>query len=276
MSKLLRANFMRLKKDKVFWLCVLAIFSLAVFNMLNLYRQAKSGVSLPVDSQDTHFFELLPFIGILAAVVISLLFGTEYSDGTMRNKIIVGSTRTSIYMATFVTSAIASTVVTLAWFAGGLVCHPLLGAFNTTFIDLLLNVMTAILTCVALSAVFTFVSIACTNKAVGAVTAILLAFMLMIAGSLIYNGLAAPEMIGDMQITSNGLEFGEPYPNPEYIAEPIRSVLQSVLLILPTGQQILLANLELANPWMCMGLSAIVTVVVTAFGMILYRKKDLK
>ncbi len=276
MSKILRANFMRLKKDKVFWLCVLAIFSLAVFNMLNLYRQAKSGVSLPVDSQDTHFFELLPFIGVLSAAVISLFFGTEYSDGTMRNKIIVGSSRAGIYMATFVTSATASTVVTLAWFVGGLVCHPLLGAFNTTFIDLLLNVMTANLTCVALSAVFTFVSIACTNKAVGAVTAILLAFMLTVAGSLIYNALGEPELVSDMVITIDGIEAGTPHPNPLYIAEPIRSVFQSLLLILPTGQQILLANLELYNPWLCMGLSIIVTMVVTVFGMILYRKKDIK
>lgn len=48
---------------------------------------------------DDRFFAYSFFIGILSAIFCSLFTGTEYSDGTIRNKIVVGHSRISIYLS---------------------------------------------------------------------------------------------------------------------------------------------------------------------------------
>lgn len=98
MSNLLSANFSRLFKNKVFWLCMIAMFASAVllvishYNRMVLYEDYETKYTL-----DQVYFQFASFIGIICAVLTSFFLGTEYSDGTIRNKIIVGKTRTAIY-----------------------------------------------------------------------------------------------------------------------------------------------------------------------------------
>ncbi len=276
MNKLLRADFSRLIKNKFLGLCTSAVFLTAVINILNFYRQTKTVSEITHSALESHYFELLPMLGIFSAIVISLFFGTEYSDGTMRNKIIVGSTRTNIYLSTFVTSAAVSTAITFAWFIGGLIGIPLLGAWKMPLSDVLLYILAGVLSSIALSAIFTLISINCSRKAESAVIAILSALILMILGSTIYNMLQEPETVSEMVMTLNGIEQTEPHPNPNYIGGTLRSVLTAILHIIPTGQQILTANLELNQPFLCICYSIGLTIIVTVCGAIVYRKKDLK
>ena len=44
---------------------------------------------------------------LVIAVFVSLFFGTEYSDGTLRNKLIGGYTRGQIYVSQFIVNAAA-------------------------------------------------------------------------------------------------------------------------------------------------------------------------
>ncbi len=276
MLRLLRANFSRLAKNKVFWLCISAVFLVAVFNMMNFYRQTKTADAIANAALEDHYFEFIPMLGMLSAIVISLFFGTEYSDGTMRNKLIIGSTRANIYLSSMVTSAAVSAAITLACFIGGLVGIPLLGAWTMPLSGVLLYILAGILSSIALSAIFTFISVNCSRKAESAVIAILTALVLMVLGSIIYNKLQQPEMVSEMMVTVNGFEQTEPHPNPDYIGGALRSVMTAILHILPSGQQILMANLELGKPIQCVCCSIGLTILVTACGALIYRKKDLK
>lgn len=276
MRKLLRAYFSRLAKNRIFWVCISAVFLIAVFNISNFYRQTQAVDAMANAALDDHFFELIPMLGILSAMIISLFFGTEYSDGTLRNKLIIGSTRTSIYLSSAATSAAVSAALTLACFIGGLVGIPLLGAWAMPLSEVLLYIFAGIGSSIALSAIFTFISVNCSRKAESAVIAILTALVLMILGSFLYNRLQEPEMVSEMMVTVNGIEQTEPHLNPHYVGGPLRSAMTAMLHILPSGQQILMANLELINPAQCICYSIGLTIFVTACGAVLFRKKDIK
>ncbi len=47
---------------------------------------------------DNGFFGCALFIGIVMAVFCSLFIGTEYSEGTIRNKIIIGQKKEALFI----------------------------------------------------------------------------------------------------------------------------------------------------------------------------------
>lgn len=84
MSKLLSAGFIRLRKDKIFWIALIFMFGAGVFFPVMRYiDMQKSGY---INNIDNGFFACALFIGVVMAVFCSLFIGTEYSDGTIRNK----------------------------------------------------------------------------------------------------------------------------------------------------------------------------------------------
>ena len=114
MNKLLSANFMRLKKEKVFWILFFFMFALGIiFPTIIKIDEIRTGI---INDIDNVFGQYALFMGIIIAVFCSFFVGQEYSDGTIRNKIISGKKRTDIYLANFITSAIASLLICFGFF----------------------------------------------------------------------------------------------------------------------------------------------------------------
>ena len=103
MRKLLHSNFIRLRNSLSLG------FSLAFFLLWNgIMLFSSYDVMLKLESDmplDSVIFAFLFIIGIVMSVLTSLFIGTDYSDGTIRNKIIIGQSRNSIYAANLVTCA---------------------------------------------------------------------------------------------------------------------------------------------------------------------------
>ena len=77
------------------------------------------------------FVGYLPLSFVIAAFS-SFFIGSEYSDGTLRNKLIVGSLREKIYLANFITVAACGLMMLLAYLGVCLAMGlPLLGGFLT-------------------------------------------------------------------------------------------------------------------------------------------------
>ena len=277
MRRLLSANFTRLWKNRVFWFSLLAILVISVINMANGCRQdlemLAEGYSKGLDD---YYFELAPFLGLFFAVFISLFLGTEYSDGTVRNKVVIGHSRGSIYLANVLTCTAASFLFAAAWMLGGLVGIPVLGVWRMGLSGAMQYLCLSLLFFAALSAIFTLVGSISSNKAASAVISMLLFLGLLVVASMIYNRLCEPEMISSVEITAEGMQMTEPSRNPDYVGGTLRTVYELILNILPTGQAILMANLEITRPVLQMASSALITAVVTAVGIALFRKKDLK
>lgn len=163
----------------------------------------------------------------------------ESQDGTLRNKLIAGHARGRVYAAYLVAAVAGCFAITLAWLLSAAALILLLTA--------------------AEAAVLTLVALLLPNRAVSAVSSILLMFGLIALGSAIYNALSEPEFASAAVITVNGFEIGKPLPNPNYVSGALRSVYQFAVDALPTGQSILLANQELARPVLSLCASAALT-----------------
>ena len=277
MSKLLSAGMDRLWKNKLFWACVAAALLISAGTVLNGCRQAM----MPENAEytyrmDDYYFNALPFLGFMCAVFTGMFLGTEYSDGTVRNKVIVGHTRFAIYMANFITCLAAAMVMLGAYLLGGLVGIPTLGLWQMAPGTLLILIAVSVALSAAQAAIFVFIGMASQNKAITAVAAILVALALLLSASMIYNKLREPEMYSGVIFTSNGMEVSEPSPNPEYVSGVQRTIYEFVLDALPTGQGILLANAETARPALQISASVAITILVSAGGIYIFSKKDLK
>ncbi len=276
MRKLLSANFSRLWKDKLFWLCMGAMLIYSVVYMLNGCRQATIGLSEYNYSIDKYYFHFAVIIGVFCALFSSMFLGTEYSDGTIRNKIVVGHTKTNIYITNLITSFAATLLMMLVWLIGALVAIPALGVWKMGVPNLLAYLLIAVMFEAALSAIFTLVCMQSTNKASTVAISMLLFFGLMIIASMTYNTLGEPEMTRDVQITTNGIEMSDPTPNPNYISGVKRTIYEFFVDFLPTGQGLQMWQLKIGNSVRMLLSSIVITILTTLGGIFVFKRKDLK
>lgn len=257
------------------------MFLLAVFTMLNYSRQVLADTSGYPHYIEQQYFDTAVFSGIFIAAFMGLFISVEHSDGTLRNKLTVGHTRAAVYLSNLIVCAAASVVFTAAWVVGGMVGIPVLGFWSIGADQLLLAAVVSVLSAITISTVFLLVSMLSTNKAVTAVVCILLSLGLIVTASYFYNDLCEPEMVSGMTITmEGGLQIMDPTPNPYYVAEPLRTAYVSIVNILPTGQQMLLANIKSGENFsvypLQIGGSVLLTALTTAVGLFLFRRKDLR
>ena len=164
MSRLLAANFVRLKKSHAFLAEIIFMIFLGIYEPIVRYFDMKqSGEIFPLDNG---FFLCVALLLILAAVLCSLYVGTEYSDGTIRNKVVVGRRRPAIYLANLITCALADTVLCLLYFAAYLcVGLPLLGPFQAVLPQVAYYILCTFLLSIAASAIFTLAAMLIQSKA---------------------------------------------------------------------------------------------------------------
>lgn len=82
MFKILKADFFRLKKDIIFFLFIFITIGIAGFSLFNSYNSW----SVTLDNLVNKF---ILFIGFFIAIFVSIFVGKEYSEGIIRNKVIV-------------------------------------------------------------------------------------------------------------------------------------------------------------------------------------------
>lgn len=276
MRKLLSADFSRLWRDKLFWICMGTMLIYSVVYMLNGSRQAAGDMAEYNYGIEKYYFHFALSIGMFCALFSSMFFGTEYSDGTIRNKIVVGHTRMDIYFASLITTIAATLLMMLVWLTGALVAVPALGVWKMTALELFSYLWIAVLFVMAFSGICTFVCMTVTNKAYTVMISMLLILGLLIFTSMLYNGLGQPETISDVQITSNGMELSEPFPNPNYVSGAMRKVYDFILDFLPTGQGLRMWQLEIIHP-IRMIVSSVIIITLTSFcGIFLFQKKNLR
>ena len=163
MRKLLSANFYRLWKNKIFWIEIGFTALLSVFIVVVNYSP-KVQASVDRLFLDNVFFTMYQVIGFILAAGISLIVGTEYSDGTVRNKLIIGHTRTNIYLATLISNIEVSCMVLMLH---GMITYGvgyfLFGSFQISEGLVLTAIICAVLTVVVFSAIFVAIAMNCSN-----------------------------------------------------------------------------------------------------------------
>lgn len=284
MNRLFVSTFFRMLKKITFWILLICMFAYGVYSASNAASEAKAGFAL-----DGCFFEFVPFMGLAAAILTSLFVGSEYSDGTIRNKLVVGHSRMRIYLVNLIVCSIASLLISLAYIAGILVVSNAKGGELLTETSVVIMcLICGSLVSVAFTSIMTMLAIFNTNKAGNVVVSMLLSLVFLTASSFIYQRLGEPE-IYDNYVSVN--EVGIPtrveqLPNPQYIDGTPRAVLEIVNDLLPSGQAMQLADAFDAGgivnkdiktvSYRWLGYSMVVIVFTSGFGIILFRKKEIQ
>lgn len=278
MIKLLNANLMRLWKNSAFWGSMGVSLGMGLFMVVDSWRSAQESGGAWSSTVDAELFKYAAFIGILAAELIPLFFGSEYSDGAIRNKIIVGQSRLSIYFANLITGYAACVLCSAAYMLGcAALGTPLLGWFTQPPALLLTALAGSLLMTAAFCAIFTFVTMNCARRSTSVVICLLGAFAAFIGAIVIHSMLEAPEFIQGYELSIGGqIVPAQPQPNPNYLTGTKRELYQLIFDLLPSGQSVQYCSLQFGDPARLMGLAAAVCAVFTGAGAAMFRRKDLK
>ena len=116
MTKLLKVDFARILKDKLFLVaCIVGgVFAFITPLMYQIIFSSLGGaeteemlmamgLSITAKSQFFDAFSLGNNFGLVLPVLISIIICKDFSQGTVRNKIIAGNTRTSIFISMLIT-----------------------------------------------------------------------------------------------------------------------------------------------------------------------------
>lgn len=274
MSRLLYAGLYRLKKNKVYWSSFAVILVYGTFIYVSQYHNMRK-----YDFEftlETVFFQFAMLMGVVTAVVVSMNVGTEYGDGTIRNKLVLGLSRTQIYLSNFLIQAIGAVGITVcAYLLGCAMGIPMFGMPKLSAGMMFQIGIVTILLCVAYVSIFNMITMNISSKSNAAVFCILLAFGMMFFAAYLINCLSQPEYIEQM-VMKNGQMVTETVKNIHYLTGMKRELYQNLSELLPSGQAMHVAGMTIAHPVRMMVYSLVVTVVTTICGIGLFLKKDIK
>lgn len=279
MRNLLSANFLRLRKSTIFWVLLLVHFAFGTITTVQHVRDQMrweewgawgARFYLTVD-----LFVYALLLGFGMAAFIPLFFGAEYSDGAIRNKLIIGHSRLSIYLSHLITSVAVSVLAAAAYLAPVLA----IGVFayeppNMDAGTLLLLLLGTLVLLAAYCALYTFIVMNWGNKSRAAVICLTGMMVLYLAAGNIETSLTHPEYMFTEITDSGEIIYGE--PNPRYVGGAKRKAMENLLDMLPTGQSLQYMRVKVNDPARLSLYALADTAAFTALGAALFRRKDLK
>lgn len=275
MRKLITASFSRLWKEKIFWFVFLIMSIGSVcYNWIGYNEATKAQICV-----EDMIFCMLPMSGFVFALFISMRLGTEYEEHTIRNKFIVGYSRTQVYFAEYITCMVASMILLGIMLLVSTSFGLLLSLeFQSSWHELVLLIFCCVLIASVFSAMFTAISMNVGSKAASLVVSIVFLFAILLVASFCINALAEePMTYSNVVITAeDGVQFGDLIENSAYIDGTQRTVYELIADILPTGQTIQLNNLEFERATRWPVFSLMMLVIATVAGYIPFRKRDIR
>lgn len=286
MNKLLRANFFRLIKNKIFWgiiVITLGITSVLLFNtIINNQGETKESI-------DRLLVMYMYFIGIAMAIFTSLFVGTEYSDGVLRNKIVIGHSRKHIYLADLITSIIVGLCIQLIYMLiVAVIGIPIFGTLQMTIEKFLFVIIDIVFIIITYASIFTCITLLCSDITVSTVSCMILVLIMFIA-SMALSSTANTMKYRETYIqTENGEIEVHQKLNPDYPGDLKKNVAKTILYCLPTGQTSQIMSQVSKKPFQITNYmsddelktvflySVGVTIVITGVGMYCFKRKDLK
>lgn len=274
MGKLWKAGLGRLRKNKALICSVLLMAAYGTYATVELYMSMTRGNYTTF--LDEIFMNYGVFHIVLSAAFCSLFLGTEYSDGTLRRKLIVGHTRRDIYFSSLALCTVGNLMICGGYMVTALAIGvPLLG-FYAPVSQILLYVACGAMVSLAVAAIYTLVAMTSQSKARSAVICLLIAVVLLVTGSHMNGSLGAPAELFTYEEIGNDQLIGKLVPNPAYLSGIKRTVYEFFYDLSPMGQAMQLSGFMAERLWRLPLFSGIITLVTTTLGLTIFHKKDLK
>lgn len=286
MNKLLSAEFLRLFKSLIFKMCLLFSGGLGVFMVLMRWWDVKkhsaeyAKLGVEYSNADGLIFVGGLYLIFAIAVFISVFVGTEYSDGTIRNKLIAGHTRSSIYFSKFVVCAVADIMIHILCIVVVLILGNLLiNGTTMTIKEIVAFTMVSTIIMLALTAFLLLLTMSIQSKAVGAIVCLLVVFIMMVSALSIEQRLEAPEYYDAYSYPDE--DTGEMISvdkekNPKYLSGTKREVYEFLNNFIPVSQLYQIVRNISDNVNVIMIYDCLIIIITTGVGIAIFKKKDLK
>lgn len=287
MYKLLNAGFSRLIKNKIFWGIVIITIIIALGLVLN--RISSSGFfENEIEPVLTNY---ILFIGFFIAIFTSLFVGTEYSDGAIRNKIVVGHTRKNIYLSNLIISIAVGLFIEFVYLILVMIIGiPTLGGLQIPIDKFLFILLDMVLIIIAYSSIFNFITLMCSDITIATVVCILVFIGMFVVSEFVVSPIANDKKYYSNYVTNENGEVIETqkHLNPNYVGDFAKQVYKNILYIIPSGQasqiQSTMSNLSYENDRYMTdtdiklaGLYSLgLIIVINGIGIYFFKRKDLK
>lgn len=294
MMRLLRANLARLQKNQMFRIGVVITAAMGIICPTigaqierELVRLTNALLGQYVENLwiDYFFFRWVLFVIFLFALCCSLYISTEYSDGTLRNKITAGYSRADIYLATFVTTAVAGCAMYSAWLIPQLcVGIPHLGffhLFSTEEVAAYVLYLYAIM--IAFAAIHTFLAMLVSNPTISVILCLGIVVILFLIPTIQTGNLQWKEFWPE-EWNYAGMTYAAGSRCPFYVGGIRRSLSVFLIEFLPGGPAAQFYSLYYLiesdnyylNPYVMFCGAAFFVIIPNIIGIRLFGHKELK
>lgn len=282
MNKLFSAYLARLGKNVMFWGLLLLMAGYGV--IVPVIAHFEMQIYGEVYSSESRLAWHALLTGVFTALLASGFLGTEYSNGTIRNKLIAGHTRKNIYLASLGICVLAYTVILiLHMFIISVLGQWLIAPFRMNAGELMLFYLLSLLTGITFTSIYTIIAMLNQYKSASVMLCAMVCLVLFAASFYIYMRLSAPEMVpagyavGGYEIVIDGTVVNQAMePNPKYVQGFRRTVYEWFLNILPSGQSIWLAQMNLENGLRMVLCNLCLTAGTVFAGLYCFERKDLR
>lgn len=274
MADLLRAGLYRLFRYRLFWLAlalvllVSLVFLARCAPVLPQGRSAIEANSLPLDMWV--LVNLGPIgLAYVASVLCPALDGTDFSSGAVRNRISRGCSRSAVFFASLLCQLVAILILLAAYYApffllGDVWRSQQIAGMGWTVQQL---AVTAVLCAICFTCLFHLIGTLVEGRA-GLIAAPAVLIALTVASVTMANSLLeAPETEIYTYSVEEGVEASdvERVPNPAYVSEEMRPVLEFWEHAMPTGCATAgLVDRQSPSYWLYIGVDCVLFTVAGA------------
>ena len=203
MIRLIKVDLQRVLRDKLIWIaCVIAVFfavstPLTYFLLFEVLGDALGdvgemsemlsgmGVSISAKSQFFTSFSLINNFGLIFPVLLAIVFSKDFGQGTMRNKIISGHSRNTVFFSAYTSCLITTLAVMLAQATLTMLVALIFFPFQDTpffFTDLGYVLLSVLFECVLYAYVSAIVVAICMAVKNAGIAAVLTLAVILVAG----------------------------------------------------------------------------------------------
>lgn len=257
MSRLIYADAYRMFRSKWFWLSLGGMLVMSVGMVTMQYTAMDYTVPL-----SRVIFLPLSLYGVTMAAMISLFIGEDFSDGFVRNKLIAGRSRLSVFMSNMIITCLADIMIYFVTIIFTVVVGSRLFENDVTPVHFSIYLLFGIGMCLAYSCIFSVITMLCGNKTIAAVACMGLSFLMLFLCMRTNQIMVQPE-------------FKEGVLNPHYVDGIAKTIYALIHDLNPTGQAVQLSTMNIWNPirWI---LCDIFWVTVAGISSLLFNKADIK
>ena len=288
MYKLLNASFSRLRKNKIFLGLVILTIIIAAFMLISEYLDKvkySSVFGISSNTTDILLTNFINIIGFFIAIFTSLFVGAEYSDGTIRNKIVAGHSRKNIYLSNLIVSILVGIFLELIYLIiVSIVSIPIFGLVQMSFLQLAVILLDIIMIIIVYSSIFNFIALICSNITISTVSSLLLILIMFVIDMLLSPTANSTEYIQkNIVMDEKGNVTYEVVKNEDYPGKLVQTICKTISNFNPVSQAIEISGNKInmneedfnnmkVYPLYSLGL----IIIITAIGIYLFNIKELK